>query len=282
MFDDLTDMVLKYQEGHISLEKVRRTISLRIYELPLSRFFFSEDERSEFFLYFYPRIPIIVGRFKPEGKKFIHYLLTWIRWQIQSYRRDAFKKDHCVKLSEQVHYFDYDEEALSKSTEVHEKDNFTEIQILPAPKQRNSTYLRRLLFLTVKASNEVDENMIRKVAAKTLTDENLIHTWVETARAMLLEKRQKQEKLKERLSENYIKYRFAHEVLEIPSIGNKNRWNRKMTFNRDAWLRLSSTLKKKPLLLTNAEVAEVMGIRKGTVDSGIQALKTQFIDILKN
>ncbi len=84
---ELTQLVCRYKAGRTEYELVEHHIILWIFKLPCLKRRLTEDERSEFLLYMYPRIPRIVHSFRYIGVPFEAYLRKTVYYRVTSFRR---------------------------------------------------------------------------------------------------------------------------------------------------------------------------------------------------
>ena len=90
--ENLTARVLEYQRSQQGLEGLVSEIAPRVLHYPKRRFGWDEDACSEFYLFVYPRLLRVLGRFRDQGKPFESYLASVLHWQARSFARQR-KKD---------------------------------------------------------------------------------------------------------------------------------------------------------------------------------------------
>lgn len=99
MDNELTQAVLDYQKGLLSLERLRNRVILEVYSHLTRDRRKGGDEVSEFLLSFYDRVEGMLTRFRFQGLPFRHFLLRSVRWQWHTFRTQRAKKRRQLALA---------------------------------------------------------------------------------------------------------------------------------------------------------------------------------------
>ena len=85
-FTKFTDELMLYQRTGIGYEGLIKSIGLHVYSILKSKYKMDEDDRSDFFCMFYPKIPNMIKRFEYHGTPFEIYLNVSLKWNMKSFR----------------------------------------------------------------------------------------------------------------------------------------------------------------------------------------------------
>ena len=91
----LTRRVLAFQRTGDGLQELIEDLALRIYHFPRIRRGCGEDDCGDFYLFFFPRLIKILGRFRDQGLPFESYLHAVLGWQLRSYVRRRRQEERC-------------------------------------------------------------------------------------------------------------------------------------------------------------------------------------------
>lgn len=105
---ELTKEVLSFSgKEPESKKKIREKIQIFIYQFSDRLCNRDEDTRSEFFLYFNPKIDDIIARFRYKGVPFEGYLVTLLMWQIKTFlkRRNSMRYFKEIFVEDRENFF---------------------------------------------------------------------------------------------------------------------------------------------------------------------------------
>lgn len=86
--ESLTKKVLDFQASGKGLDELVRDLAPTVYQFPRRRMGLDEDACGEFYLYFQPRLVRMLGRFRDQGRTFDAYLKTCLGWQLRNFARE--------------------------------------------------------------------------------------------------------------------------------------------------------------------------------------------------
>ena len=280
MAKSITDAVLEYQRCRILTIRILHTAGTILYEYLLKKHDLTDDERNDFFCYFYPKIPTLFDRFVYSGTPFEGYMLVSARWQLKSFvyrarRREA--RDRHLELSawreecspgySLITPFDTSVEAAAELHHVFGIDPRT-------GGIRKKASGRKILFVTMRGAMYVNDRMLSAVSETLGCDLDWLYNCTQKLKRRMEKRNIRLEYLKQRRNGLYLK------ILDL---------QRSIEHAVDPDLRadLSGRLVSLQVHLRNAlneisrsttepshkDIAEVLGIPKGSVDSGMHGLK---------
>jgi hypothetical protein len=256
-------------------------LTQRVFTNPCRYGFNSGDEAAEAFMRYNARLRTIIrnsGNKEGDGGVYVETCIRFIAKSIhRSHRRREFidtvlesAGDFCPVLpGDQL-----------KTYSRSEKDDTAEIPLaLPANREMYVTTLspmeKRLLYLSIKCAWEVDDEIIERVS-RTL---NLPMQWLSQcmyrARLSLEPSVQRTFALIERRNAIWVKLRLAEAQLveSHSSHEEQERLRRNLEMCRKQYRNSYSKRCGSRLLVTNRKIAEILGVPKGSVDSGLYYLK---------
>lgn len=271
--DELTRIVTEYREGS-DLQPILDSICDIVYHYPRGKAGFSEDDCAGFLLRFYPRIKNLVSRYRPQGKSFHAYLATTLRYQLRSYAKE--KGNEKIRLTTQSEHAVAEAIMPFGRTSLDSDHAASPAPVAIRPMKVSPTTCRRLLFLTLRASERLTQESCRRIAALTGCDEAWLTDRWQELRA-LYERRRIRRLDAERIRDRaWFRIRCAETRLRSAVDEDEReacraecaRWQVRLDRARDAIQRI-------PMGPTHKEIATVLGLPKGTVDSGVYKLRQE-------
>jgi len=266
--ESLTSRVLEYQRSQAGLKGLVAELAPRVLRFPRRRFGWDEDACSEFYLFFHPRLLRVLDRFRDQGKPFESYLSSVLHWQARSFVRRRKKDERAWAMGFR----------LVPAAEPDPQE-MTGPAGSPAPCRLELPRLgpsdrKGLLYLVLKCCRRLDPGGIDAAAAATGLDPRRLSGMVEQLRAGLEPVERRLVVLRERRNRAFSDARLLEaELAGQPDDGTAEALrlrlaaaNRRMN---TAMVRMAR-VRRDP---TNREVARVLGVPKGTVDSGLFWLK---------
>lgn len=136
---------------------------------------------------------------------------------------------------------------------------------------------KRLLYLILKCAWEVNDEILLKSSRRIGVPECWLEQSVLRARSSLDEILLRRERIRHSLNLTWVRIRLTEEKLERARLGLEQRTGleRKLARERDRYHALLRKLERNPPLVTNRAIAGLLGIPKGTVDSGLYYFKAE-------
>lgn len=275
----LHDLVMAYKAGLAERETIFERVASEIYANP-SRFGFDgEDDAAEALCRYRRRIRLLPDRYQDMGAPFEAFLVASLRFLARTMRRERRRereREYVCEVSEGWKA----EASVSEGVELQ--------GVLPGPLpapppssgRANPTYLElaafrsRLVFLYLKCAWEADDEKTRRIAEATGVPED----WLAAALAQALRALEAERGRYERLSLKrdrawsricLLENRLRTEIEEEKRSRLRNSLGRERRCLESARRELHAFRPTVP----NSVVARILGIPKGTVDSGLYYLK---------
>jgi RNA polymerase sigma factor (sigma-70 family) len=270
--DALTEKVISFQKTNQGLNELVAAIAPRVYWYPRHKLGWDEDACGEFYAHFQPRLFRLLSRFRDQGKPFETYLCSVMSWQLKNFARDR-KKEDC--LWNTALRLDYPEERAE--WEDARPDTLDERMTALFS---NGADRRNLLSLCLKNIRHMSPERLSGLAALLDLPEETVNGYASTLRARMAPREERLESFRVRRNRAYSHARLLEQEL-LEETGPERRGeilerlantNKRM---RTAMHRMSR-IKLNP---TNREIAETLGVPKGTVDSGLFWLKKKLVSV---
>ena len=276
---EMTKQVLYYQATGKGLDELRQAIAIRIYYFPKRYAGMSRDDRGDFLLFSYPIIVSIIERFRFIGSPFEAYLKSILRKRIWTYKFRRRRLDVLNTIGQS----DVGQECLRQSSEadvmsvcdneasVYSKGgNMKELGLSNSPSTK-----RRLIMLTLKNCNAIHSDQIARIAELADVSADWLATACLQVRACLQRRFERMSMIRRRRNMLYIRIMATEYAMHE---GAFHPIQREFLQGRLAAMRkyiaaARETLAHIPRTPTNWDIALILGIPKGTVDSGLFYLK---------
>ena len=274
--DHLTSLILNWQNTGLGFEELFKDASWIVLEYPRRHYNWEQDQCAEFYLFFYDRLVKLINNFKYQGASFNAILNNTISWQINSFYRQhrvSRKMNYCLRYNSIIEVEEAADAGECVSLEVTEHARL-HLNINNDGVIGDQRLCRKLLMLVLKNSPYLDDVYINKITEITGCSKAWLTNAVLILRSKCEIRRKRMEVYRLRTNKAYMELCQVHRELGICE----------GSLERVALIRKIETLKtrlsragerKKSVLMTptNAEVAEIMGIPKGSIDSGLHHLK---------
>jgi RNA polymerase sigma factor (sigma-70 family) len=282
--ENLTERVIAYQRSNGGLEELVTALAPRIYAYPRHKLGLDEDACGDFYVYFQPRLLRLLARFKDQGKPFESYLCSVLSWQLKNFARERRRSERGWKTALRLEAAD---QAGQCAPAEAEPDSWPRMPGFPGEAELRLRGLlekecdrRNLVLLALKCLHSLTPERIESLCSLTGFSEDLLHGYVSRLRVRTEPRQGRLKAFRERRNRAFSQARLLEtELSEETDPARRDclaallaRARRRM---RTAILRMSRVL----INPTNREIAEVMGIPKGTVDSGLYWLKRKLAPV---
>jgi RNA polymerase sigma factor (sigma-70 family) len=278
----LTEMVHAYHAGEISLERIVDSVCEAVYRFPVTRTGFCEEDCAEFLIRFYPRIRRLVKRYRPQGSSFENYLATTLRFQLRSFARA--RNNERFRLATMTDptvagTIDVRESDLGAGPEAGSRETAGTGPPQCKPRRLTPGQSRRLVYLSLKASERLTPAACARIARIAGCDvEWLNSVWLSIRDECDTQRRRRDAARKVR-DRAWFRTRFietqllnaAEQSERVALLQELDRWNTRLA-------RARRVLARMPAGPTHQQIADALGIPKGTVDSGVFKGKRELRD----
>jgi len=291
----LTKQVLAYQRDRTGEERLLQSIYLITYNYPQQWHAISEEEASEFLIFFLPTIKGLLRHFTYTGTPFMHYLTSSIRSKIRSYKQYQYKQKSYDIMS--IYNFDdrvchedsyacfcdepdslYRLSGTEKLQGSHTSTGLSSSRqpAIPVPR-RPAMNIKQLLYMLLFCCREIPEDLLVKIQ-EFYAEYEMDYTRMQEQLLRSCEKKQQElTHLQERRNTLFsqvicIETQLKHEVDSDRIAALEEDLKRRQQ-------RLSgviSTIKQFHIHPSHKQIADLLGVPKGSVDSGIFYFKKKY------
>jgi hypothetical protein len=290
----LNDLVIAYRSTGEGRECIMEKVATLIYDKHRLYGFDDEDDAADAFFRFRERLGRLLDRYQDRGLPFDAYLAANLRFLARTARRERRRSCERESVCERAAFADYE----LRDTEPNPVELPVPEPKLPDdwPRRRPSkrrprakggttapcvskaaAYSSRLVFLAIKCAWEIDELKISQVAISAGVDREWLGAAVEQARRSMESERSRLEQLSQRRNAAWTRLRLLETRLAEET--EPYRHSRIEASMRREELRYSNAQEElanlRPIV-PNSLVARILGIPKGTVDSGLYYLRKHY------
>ena len=269
----LTEKVMAYKATGKGWESIQEAIFLLIYEYNPKWIKWDEDTRSDFLLYFYPRIKPMVEKYTPSFH-FETYLLSAIRWSVIRFReRENYRQ---YKISWVIRELERQSAELENEQNADQKVNKLD---LPFPMDGEGriadlTTRKRLICAIMLVAANLKAKVIPQIAYIIGVKSDWLYVKMAQVRFMIEEKSRKHAKLEERINECWFKMNSAREMAGKASTEvRRNMWDKRFRTWSKRYLVASDTIKTIRLKPSHSEIGKILNLPTGTVSSSLYHLR---------
>lgn len=263
MEDSLTRAVLDVQAGKVELMVARNLAFVEIFQYFQGCRGRNEDDVSEFLLSFQDRLETLIRRFRYQGLPFRHYLMRSIKWRWTSFLSLKTQAERLDELSTEPSFG-----AETCAEPEHGWEFRREFRAVP------SVPAHRWVLLTLKAAPQVDDEVMEEVCRHSGTDLSWLqacqHRLCRSASRRLHRWKALADRRREAFFRRVVAEDSAREALDPVSRG---RFEDRAHFYRQRLGRIHRDQAAATLSPTHLEISRLLGMPKGSVDSGLHHLK---------
>lgn len=267
----MTELVISYQSGNVSYDAISGRLSLYVYDFPRRVRHWDQDRCSDFFEFVYPRIKKMADTFVFNGYPFEAYANISLRHLMNSF----VHRKKMEELKETLFYQLCAAGSMGEDSFYKIHDNFNYEVHKPVPvynkKLGQQRTRRRLFFLALSDPDSLDDSSIEQLASVTGYDAEYISRCCLAVKERIREKRDIVRRLKEKKNGYYFQVLVLQETIMEEPDKEKRIWlSERIRKLRLRIERLSKQIEiKTSCLVTHQDLAQVLGVSKGTVDSSI-------------
>ena len=260
--ESITESILRFQDtGHGYKEIVNR-ISVIIYNYPSRVNILTEEDKCEFYLSCYNRIDGLIKNFSYRGIPFETLLNQTLKWHIKTYLTKKKNEKKVVALNiqeEEIKIRDF----LSCNSD--RESNHRPVIVL-----KNKASRKRLLFLVLMDSPNITDCELKTFSEITDYEFDWLLYLKDTLNNRLFKRSERLMMLREKRNNTYMKMLYKQTRYSEESDPEK----KEFLLNQIQRLkkRLNDTryeISRVPSRPTHSEIAELLNVPKGTVDSGL-------------
>ncbi len=286
----LTVDVLRYQKTGSGLPELLERIGLIVYRYPARHARWDEDQCSDFFCYFFPKVPGLIRRFTYQGRPFEVYLIACIRWRLKTYAKSMAHSAARYRATREPSFWPHlVRESSTEYTHSHITEHAPNASVSEHASRmfkveedgviRDPVSKRRVLFLLLKTALEIDDEMIEKVVRLTGIDRDWTFCKIQELKACMSDRLSRLELLRGRRNHAFYRIHYLKERLGVEVEESKIAELTSCLLQEEAHLRRAiATISKIPMAPTHRDIASVLGIPKGSVDSALYYIRNLFTE----
>lgn len=279
----LTEEVLHYQRTGEGLSRLLYRLSCEVYAYPSRQAGFEEDDCGDFFLFARQRIPALIHNFRFTGKPFEAYMNSCLRWQLRSFMAQKSKQRRRYRVCNAPHRWEELNEAelsaaeqpAGRSAATHDEQG-KEISLqLPSRKSHRRTCSgRRLVILALKGCLRLQEADIQTLAQETGYRRDLLSTAWSILRERTERRLQRLQRLRTKRNQTFFRLLCLQDELgNAAEPADIRRVTEEIELQTRRLKTIRNRIARVPLAPTNKEIAEVLSIPKGSVDSTLYYMR---------
>jgi hypothetical protein len=273
---DFHALVLEYKRSGRGLDVIMERLAARLYAFPGRYGFESQDDAAEALFKYGKRLARLIDRFEDRGSSFDAYLSTSLRYLARTIKRER-RKEALREMVCEGAQVSFDLGERMDSPEHPEESPPAE---MPSGLSRchasaqEGAFKSRLVYLYLKCAWEVDESMTDRVSALSGIEPGKLVAAAAQARRSLEAERQRFERMSLRRNSSWCRLRLIEaRIREEPDGERVRRLRALLERERARYQRARRELEAFKPVVPNSVVARILGIPKGTVDSGLYYLK---------
>lgn len=277
MKQELTRHILEYKQGRLTANEALNLVAVYIYTFLQHRYHSEEDTASEIFCALYRRLPGMIESFDYRGRPFEIYLHITVKRVTISYFQDRRRNECLRRFSEETYCSD---RLVSLPEEPPEQDcekigrQAAQYFELDQEKRIAPEHLRRrMLCLVCKSAYHLSYPQIVRSARMTGVSASWLEERIGRLKKSMAPRLKRYEYLSEQRREYMARARIYHERLTTAVNEECDIYRRRYSMATRRVKALSRSIQRIPVHPTHTEIARVLCIPKGSVDSGLHYLK---------
>jgi hypothetical protein len=291
----LQELVQSYRASGEGRERIMERVAALVYGFHAKFGFDDEDAAADALMKHRGRIIKLVDRFEDRGIPFDACLASSLRYLAKTVRRDRKQASDRELVCERAiaeggdpsHAFEIPFASASESSPEGCEDS----ALRPPPRRRprarggsvrcgameRAAYSSRLVYLAIKCAWEIDEEGVARVAASAGVGREWLSAAVEQARRSLECERSRVEGLVQRRNASWCRQRLLEGKLggETDPF-RRSRLSAALEREGARCAKIKNELACLRTIVPNSVVARILGVPKGTVDSGLYYLRKRY------
>ena len=292
--ENLNVLLLSYRNGSLPKKEIVETISLFVYKFPLKKYRWREDDCSEFFCYFYPKISKIIDSFEIKDVPFEAYLVKTLKLQIKTFAVKKTTEEINRKILKNKEFWPYDDNELYCAESY---PDFYKNDPLPASSfikrifshdniksgNRKKTLRKRIKLFILKNMNIIKETEIPSIAETLDCKKEWFYESFSIIKEKIEKKINRKKLLEERRNRHFCKLYHLHELLSNSKIVEEKEKYYLEIIKIKAYInKLTNKIDQTITEPGHKEIADIMNMPKGSVDSGLFYFKLSLGYLEKN
>jgi len=269
--ESLTEKVLEFQKTGAGLNALVDVLAPRVYQFPRRKMGWDEDACGDFYLYFQPRLLRLLGRFQDLGKPFESYLCAVLGWQLRNFARERRRGERKWSATLRLDTADPVRESAPEDERVRSYPRLTP-QVLAVI--RTGADRRNFLFLLLKCARHIDREKAEALAPLTSVPAAKMLALASSLAESRAHRDRRLAIFVERRNRAFCLARLLEGELRYETDPcRRQEMERRLASANKRMAMAMTRMSRVAVAPTNREIAESLGVPKGTVDSGLCVLK---------
>ncbi|MDR2019824.1 MAG: hypothetical protein LBQ14_03570 [Treponema sp.] len=229
----------------------------------------NQEEYTDYLCWLYPRISRSIDHYQKVGSSFDAYIRCLVRWSAREYRsREA---DHNVTENAC-----WSARTMDMMVCSHEAEYLEKAEVLPAFKPVSNP--RQVLVLLLKSYYFVSDDFLVRIAPAIGVEKEKLHQLIDKLRQLRLVRDEAIRTLQERIHCQFYRCISMTKRAAAAPAGSafQEKIRQRLARAKSRLEAMRKRLKSIRVEASNRQVAEVLGIPKGTVDSNLHAIKSKW------
>jgi DNA-binding MarR family transcriptional regulator len=268
----LNDLYAKYTAGLLEKKEFEGAIFKKVRDNVhrLGTAGWNREDSDDFLSWLYLRISRAINTYQEIGSSFETYITNLVHLSAKEYRARQIRG-----------YFQETAAWIAHIPEMYVCDHEAEYQEQGAEETESRFNIknpRQLLILILKCSSHVSPDFLEKISSQLGMDSHTLSQMIDR----LKEQREKRDRdillMRERVNRQFYRCILFEKKLQSAEEGSiiAERLKKKLEQGRDRLLKMRNRLLRTRLDPSNMQIARLLGVSKGTVDSVLYNLKTRF------
>jgi hypothetical protein len=266
--DSLNSLYLEYSEERIS----KKEFEEKIFQCILGHYDYfgfiewSREQCIDFLGWFYPRLSRSIETYQEAGSSFDTYISTTIHWSMKEYLVKEMRRrtlEYCCW------------KAIAENSEVHSGEpDYPEVKT----SRKRTDNPRQLLMLLLKSYYFISEDYLTRIAPSLGIEKDKLSGILKAIQEQRVFHDEKVRSLKEHIHSQYYRCISYEKQLSLIDISTPyyERMKERLYQARGRLERMRKRLAGIKLAPSNQQIANVLGIPKGTVDSTLHAVRQRY------
>lgn len=273
---ELTEEVLAYQEGTRDRALVLKRVYLVAYCLPVSYRLIEYEQASDFLIYVSPSLERCIDRFTYQGTPFWNYLVKTLRCKVKSYH--ARENENKRKEAAILPY-------LTDTAQVGEEVELSSAERTPAYALLENAHTKvnanQLLYLSLLCSHSLSGQLREALYQRYMSYQLDFHQLCIEIDSVMSTRKETFNRLSEKRDLLFSSL-LSCEKAARETVDQKQKQQAELTCEQ-LRLKLSEVVRQMNsicLSVSHRQLAAMLGIPKGTIDSGVFYLKKKYRSLL--
>ena len=268
----INDHYIRYTDGLLE-KKEFEAIVFRAIQDDISRLRWhgwNREDYGDYISWLYPRISRAIDSYRETGASFETYIGAMVRMTAKEYRSRYMRN--------------YISEYAAWTAQIPSMDiceNAPEYDVCVAVEKGKPMAVRnprQLLILVLKCCSYVSVDFLEKISPTLGVEPEVLNNMISRLREQKVKREREIELMRERVNCQLFRCIFYEQTLQTISGDNAaaRRMRERLERGRNRLIKMRKRLARMRLEPTNNQIAELLGIAKGTVDSALHTLKLRW------